>query len=157
MSPPLPLSSCLQGDGEPHTIHGFEVGIRASLASAEGKDGSSRVKISTVTNQTWTLPSHHGNSVASNDRYMAYVLEGRSGYVLRLIQQETNGRALLKGFTGAVVDVAFAHSNSNLLAAVDQGGNVYVWDLDTDVSKMEQAYPVKLLSRRSIMCLFLSP
>ena len=68
--------------------------------------------------------------MASNNKYLSYVLEGRNGYVLRLIQQETNNRALLKAFVGAVVDVAFWHANSNLLACVDQGGNVYVWDLD---------------------------
>ena len=50
--------------------------------------------------------------------------------MLRLIQPETGNRALLKGFVGAVVDVSFAHAHSNYLACVDQGGNVYVWDLD---------------------------
>lgn len=89
-----------------------------------------QVKISTVTNQIWGLPAHHGKIVASNNKYLSYVLEGRNGYVLRLIQQDTNNRALLKGFVGAIVDVAFCHANSNLLACVDQGGNLYIWDLD---------------------------
>ena len=31
---------------------------------------------------------------------------------------------------GGVLDVAFAHHGSNLLAAVDEGGNVYLWDLN---------------------------
>lgn len=88
------------------------------------------MKISTVTNQNWERPAHRGKIVASNSKYFSYVLEGRNGYVLRLIQQETNNRALLKGFVGAIVDVAFCHSKSNLLACVDQGGNLYIWDLD---------------------------
>ena len=88
------------------------------------------MKISTVTNQNWDLPTHHGKIVASNRKYLSYVLEGRNGYVLRLIQQETNSRVLLKGFVGAVVDVAFCHVDSNLLACIDQGGNLYIWDLD---------------------------
>lgn len=57
-------------------------------------------------------------------------MKSRSGYVLRLIEQGTNGRTLLKGFVGAIVDVAFCHANSNLLACVDEGGNLHVWDLD---------------------------
>ncbi len=88
------------------------------------------MKITTVTNQNWKFPDHHGRIVASNNKYLSYVLEGRNGYVLRLIQQETNTRSLLKGFVGAVVDVSFCHANSNLLACVDQGGNLYIWDLD---------------------------
>ena len=97
------------------------------------------MKISTVTNQIWECPTHHGKIVASNSQYLAYVLKSRSGYVLRLIQQGTNGRTLLKGFVGAIVDVAFCHATSNLLACVDEGGNLYVWDLDK--SKDEAKIP----------------
>ena len=89
-----------------------------------------QVKISTITNQNWNRPAHHGKIVASNSQYLSYVLEGRNGYVLRLIKQEGSGKALLKGFVGAVVDVAFCHAGSNLLACVDQGGNLYIWDFD---------------------------
>ena len=101
-----------------------------------------QVKITTITNQNWDLPNHHGNIVASNNRYLAYVLEGRSGYVIRLIQNESNNRVLLKGFVGAILDVSFAHANSNLLSCVDEGGNVHIWDLDRvkDFSNI-QAYP----------------
>lgn len=88
------------------------------------------MKISTITNQNWERPAHYGQIVASNNHYLSYVLEGRNGYVLRLLRQGTSGRALLKGFVGAVVDVAFCHANSNLLACIDQGGNLYLWDLD---------------------------
>ena len=68
--------------------------------------------------------------VASNRDYIAYVLEGRSGHVIRLIHQPTNNRTLLKGFTGAVLDVTFAPGASNLLACVDEGGNLFIWDLE---------------------------
>ena len=88
------------------------------------------MKISTISNQTWECPAHYGKIVASNNQYLSYVLETRNGYVLRLLRQGTNGRALLKGFVGAVVDVVFCHANSNLLACVDEGGNLYLWDLD---------------------------
>lgn len=89
-----------------------------------------QVKISTITNQSWDRPGHHGKIVASNDQYLSYALEGRNGYVLRLIRHVGDGRALFKGFVGAIVDVAFCHADSNLLACVDQGGNLYIWDLD---------------------------
>ena len=68
--------------------------------------------------------------VASNICYLAYVLEGRTGSVIRLIRRDNSFRALLKGFVGAVMDVAFCHSRSNLLACLDEGGNLHIWDLD---------------------------
>lgn len=100
------------------------------------------MKITTITNQSWEHPKHHGNIVASNNQYLAYVLEGRNGYVIRLIHNDSNNRVLLKGFVGAILEVSFAHAKSNLLACVDEGGNVHIWDLDR-VKKFEdtQVYP----------------
>ncbi len=105
-----------------------------------------QVQITTITNQNWQLPKSRGTIVASNDQYLAYVLEGKSGYVLRVLQPETSNRALLKGFVGGVLDVAFAHRGSSLLAAVDEGGNVYVWDLSR-VEEITKAptYPMTML------------
>jgi len=48
----------------------------------------------------------------------------------------------LKGFTGAITDVAFAHAESSYLAAIDQGGNLYVWKLEE--KGMEIKYPYHL-------------
>ena len=81
--------------------------------------------------------------IASNNHYLAYILESRSGHVVRIIQQKTKDRTLLKKFTGQVLDVSFAHANSNLLAVIDQGGNLYVYDLDIangDVTKIRYIY-----------------
>lgn len=77
--------------------------------------------------------------IASNKDYLAYVLESRTGYVVRIIQLKTKDRALLKKFTGKICDLSFLHFNSNILAIVDQAGSVHVYNLDTaqgDVSKI---------------------
>ena len=64
---------------------------------------------------------------------------GRNGYVIRIINQLNSNRGLLKGFTGAITDVSFAHANSDYLAAIDQGGNLYVWKLEE--KSVEVKYP----------------
>lgn len=66
-------------------------------------------------------------------------ITGRNGYVIRIIKQSNSNRGLLKGFTGAITDVAFAHAESSYLAAVDQGGNLFVWKLEE--KQMEIKYP----------------
>lgn len=121
----------LTGREIPHTLHGYNVSVHPSVKSEldSGAAGSSKVKINTITNQNWELPRGGGTIVASNSQFLAYVLEGKSGYVVRLIQPETSNRSLLKGFVGAVLDVSFAHSDSGLLGCVDEGGNVYLWNM----------------------------
>ena len=80
--------------------------------------------------------------ITSNAQYYAYAIAAKiSGYAIRILQRETKNRALLKGFVGQVVDLAFAHSGSNKLAAVDQAGNLYYYNLDSakgDVSLIDK-------------------
>ena len=61
---------------------------------------------------------------------------GRNGHVLRVLDQSNGNRGLLKDFVGSVVDVSFAHFTSNVLACVDQGGNVYVWQISENNNKL---------------------
>ena len=89
--------------------------------------------------QNWQASGYYGNMIASNNDFLAYVLESRSGFVVRLIQLKTKDWTLLKKFTGKICDLSFAHASSNVLGVVDQAGNLHVYDLDEahgDMSKM---------------------
>ena len=108
--------------------------------------------MSTITNQNWELAAHPGHIVASNSHYLAYAVEGLSGNVLRLIHRLTNSRTLLKGFTGSVLDVAFAPGSASLLACVDQGGNLFVWNLNKTDS-LSQAHRYYIYYTKFYVCL----
>ena len=58
---------------------------------------------------------------------------------MRLLDPETASRILIKGFEGMISELAFSHKDSNTLACVDEGGNVYVWVIQDDNGKLE--YP----------------
>lgn len=67
------------------------------------------------------------------------MLDSRTGYVIRLIHLSTKDRALIKKFTGKILDISFPHKSSNLLGAIDEGGNLYIYDIDKtggDLSKI---------------------
>lgn len=49
--------------------------------------------------------------------------------MIRVLSLGFAERSLLKGFTGAVTDLAFAHLDSSLLGCVDEAGNLMVWQL----------------------------
>lgn len=60
--------------------------------------------------------------------------------MIRVLSLGFAERSLLKGFTGAVTDLAFAHLDSSLLGCVDEAGNLMVWQLTCSESKI--LYPV---------------
>ena len=56
---------------------------------------------------------------------------GRVNCSVRVIsRQNSSDRVLLKGFSGFVTDLAFSHPTSSTLAAVDDMGNLMVWNLE---------------------------
>ncbi|KAL0168092.1 hypothetical protein M9458_036314, partial [Cirrhinus mrigala] len=56
--------------------------------------------------------------------------------MIRVLRLGSTERSLLKGFTGAVTDLAFAHLDSTLLGCVDEAGNMFIWQLTSSSSKI---------------------
>lgn len=56
--------------------------------------------------------------------------------MIRVLSVGFAERSLLKGFTGAVTDLAFAHLDSSLLGCVDEAGNLMVWQITCSGSKI---------------------
>lgn len=56
--------------------------------------------------------------------------------MIRVLSVGFAERSLLKGFTGAVTDLAFAHLDSSLLGCVDEAGNLMVWQLTCTGNKI---------------------
>lgn len=54
---------------------------------------------------------------------------GKGGGIVRVINRKTAERALIKGFMGQVLDVAFAHLNNIVLGAVDEHGNMLIYEV----------------------------
>lgn len=163
------VHSELRGDDNagPTSIFRFEVNVHASHSSSTSREGfspgSSKVTVGTITSHQFDFKFQYGSLVASTNHYLAYILEGmcvcvcsfhahtctlmfgascagRNGFVVRVVHQASGARGLLKDFTGAVVDLAFAHAGSNMLACVDQGGNIHVFRVTVEETSV--VYPV---------------
>ena len=65
---------------------------------------------------------------------------GKSGGIVRIINRKNAERALLKGFTGRVTDLSFAHHDHLIIAAVDEIGNFYVYEVE-DLEDGKILYP----------------
>lgn len=57
---------------------------------------------------------------------------GRSGGIVRLIQRQLAERALIKGYRGSVLDIAFASSDIHVLASLDDSGTLFVHRIELD-------------------------
>ncbi|XP_071959655.1 enhancer of mRNA-decapping protein 4-like [Antedon mediterranea] len=123
----------LTGDdtSDSYPVYGREVHIVSSDSSSidVNTPGSSKVKITPVVNYDWEHKYYIGNLIAVSSNYVAYVLKISSGYGVRILNRKTSTRSLIKGFVDVVSDLAFAHTNSNILACIDKLGNVTVYEL----------------------------
>lgn len=68
------------------------------------------------------------------------IFAGKSGGIVRVINSRSAERALLKDFTGRVIDIAFAHTDEVMLAAVDEVGNLFVYEIEENEDR-KLVYP----------------
>ncbi|GAB1597861.1 enhancer of mRNA-decapping protein 4-like isoform X3 [Argonauta hians] len=106
--------------------------ITSSLScNTDNQAGSNRVKTTTVVKFEWESRKYLGNLVAvhRNGVFVAYCLRGKSGANIRILNRKTADRTLLKDFCGRVTDLAFAFTDKILLAAIDEMGNLYIYQI----------------------------
>uniref|UniRef100_A0A452S547 Enhancer of mRNA-decapping protein 4 n=1 Tax=Ursus americanus TaxID=9643 RepID=A0A452S547_URSAM len=165
-----PPPSCLTGD-DSSTCIGIlakEVEIVASSDSSISSKarGSNKVKIQPVAKYDWEQKYYYGNLIAVSNSFLAYAIRAANNgsAMVRVISVSTSERTLLKGFTGSVADLAFAHLNSSQLACLDEAGNLFVWRLALVNGKIQEEILVHIQQpegtplnhfRRIIWCPFI--
>ncbi|KPP66397.1 enhancer of mRNA-decapping protein 4-like [Scleropages formosus] len=100
--------------------------------------GSNKVTIKPVAKYDWEHKYYYGSLIAVSNSYLAYAIRGAGSYMIRVLCQGTSERTLLKGFTGAVADLAFAHLDSSQLACLDEAGNLFIWQLGCHSGKIQE-------------------
>ncbi|KAM6123821.1 enhancer of mRNA-decapping protein 4 isoform 3-T3 [Phoenicopterus ruber ruber] len=162
---------CLSGDDSSTcvVISAKDVEIVASSDSSitsKARGSNKQVKIQPVARYDWEQKYYYGNLIAVSNSYLAYAIRAASNgsAMVRVLSVSTAERTLLKGFTGGVADLAFAHLNSNQLACLDEAGNLFVWRLAMDKDKIQEEILVNIkrpdntplnTSRRIIWCPFI--
>ncbi|XP_060892264.1 enhancer of mRNA-decapping protein 4 isoform X1 [Labrus mixtus] len=132
---------CLSGDDGstsiPITSNNVEIVASQDSAINSKARGSNKVKIQPVAKYDWEHKYYYGRLIAVSNSFVAYAIRGANNHaMIRVLSVGTAERSLLKGFTGAVTDLAFAHLDSSLLGCVDEAGNLMVWQLTCTGSKI---------------------
>ncbi|XP_043096643.1 enhancer of mRNA-decapping protein 4-like [Puntigrus tetrazona] len=160
---------CLSGDDGstcvPIRANNVEI-VSSRDSSIDSKArGSNKVKIQPVAKYDWEHKYYYGNLIAVSNSYLAYAIRGANNHsMIRVLRLGSTERSLLKGFTGAVTDLAFAHLDSTLLGCVDEAGNMFIWQLTSHSSKIQDEVIVHIRrpedtplnsNRRLIWCPFI--
>uniref|UniRef100_A0A8D3DLP9 Enhancer of mRNA-decapping protein 4 n=1 Tax=Scophthalmus maximus TaxID=52904 RepID=A0A8D3DLP9_SCOMX len=123
--------SCLSGDDGstciPITSNNVEIVASQDSSINSKARGSSKVKIQPVAKYDWEHKYYYGRLIAVSNSFVAYAIRGANNHaMIRVLSLGSAERSLLKGFTGAVTDLAFAHLDSSLLGCVDEAGNLMI-------------------------------
>ncbi|XP_060643783.2 enhancer of mRNA-decapping protein 4 [Anolis sagrei] len=141
---------CLSGDdsstGMVITAKDVEIVASSDSSITSKARGSNKVKIQPVARYDWEQKYYYGNLIAVSNAYLAYAIRGASNgsAMVRVLSVSTAERTLLKGFTGGVADLAFAHLNSNQLACLDEAGNLFVWRMAMENGKIQEEILVNI-------------
>ncbi|XP_023262993.1 enhancer of mRNA-decapping protein 4 isoform X1 [Seriola lalandi dorsalis] len=132
---------CLSGDDGstciPITSNNVEIVASQDSSINSKARGSNKVKIQPVAKFDWEHKYYYGRLIAVSNSFLAYAIRGANNHaMIRVLSLAFAERSLLKGFTGAVTDLAFAHLDSSLLGCVDEAGNLMVWQLTCTGNKI---------------------
>lgn len=112
-------------------VYGQEVDIFVTPFEKEDspRAGSNKVKIKNVVQHMWDQRYYYGNLVAvhQDGGFIAFSIKITGASAIRVMHNTSADRKLLKGFSGSVVDVAFAHSPEVIVAGVDDLGSLLVY------------------------------
>uniref|UniRef100_A0AAQ5X3L1 Enhancer of mRNA-decapping protein 4 n=1 Tax=Amphiprion ocellaris TaxID=80972 RepID=A0AAQ5X3L1_AMPOC len=141
----------------PITSNNVEV-VASQESSINSKArGSSKVKIQPVAKYDWEHRYYYGRLIAVSNSFLAYAIRGANNHaMIRVLSVDSAERSLLKGFTGAVTDLAFAHLDSSLkILYPDMKTNVWE-DIDQIVVHIRRPEDTPLNSHhRLIWCPFI--
>uniref|UniRef100_A0A3Q4BVN6 Enhancer of mRNA-decapping protein 4 n=1 Tax=Mola mola TaxID=94237 RepID=A0A3Q4BVN6_MOLML len=132
---------CLSGDDGsscvPITANNVEIVASQDSSINSKARGSNKVKIQPVAKYDWEHKYYYGRLIAVSKSFLAYAIRGANNHaMIRVLSVVFAERSLLKGFTGGITDLAFAHLDSSLLGCVDEAGNLMVWQLTCTGSKI---------------------
>uniref|UniRef100_A0A7N5ZUS8 Enhancer of mRNA-decapping protein 4 n=1 Tax=Anabas testudineus TaxID=64144 RepID=A0A7N5ZUS8_ANATE len=132
---------CLSGDDGstciPIISNNVEIVASQDSSINSKARGSNQVKIQPVAKYDWEHKYYYGRLIAVSNSFLAYAIRGANNHaMIRVLSLGFAERSLLKGFTGAVTDLAFAHLDSSLLGCVDEAGNLMVWQLTCSENKI---------------------
>lgn len=112
--------------------------VRVEVAATSHTSGSSAITTRNISNYSWDHHYLSGSLVAqhSSGNYVAYAIRApqKTSGMVRIINNKTGDRGLIRTIRGMVRDLAFAHiTNRIILAFTDQYGTLYVCEV-TDSS-----------------------
>lgn len=135
----------LQGNDTSNTYQIFakETDIIASKNSSQTRiNASNKIKVNKIVNYEWEQRYNQGNMIAvhKSGQYFAYAIRVDNNGKVKVFNKKLNDKVLLKSFKGRVMDLSFAHCDSEiLLGCVDETGCCQIFKISLDHESRIQA------------------
>lgn len=115
--------------------------------------GSSKVIIKNIVDYKWEVKNYPGHLIAAHidEKHFAYTIyvKGRGGAgaaegMVRVSNVETGLRSLIKGMTGEVLDLQFAHIETERILACIDLQSLHIYKIDTTPSSLVNSFLIKI-------------
>lgn len=116
--------------------------------------GSSKVIIKNIVDYKWEVKNYPGHLIAAHidEKHFAYAIygKGRSGAgaaegMIRVSNVESGLRSLIKGMAGEVLDLQFAHiETERILASIDVN-SLHIYKIDSTPSNLVNTFLIKIM------------
>ena len=121
--PPPPPAPTNAASG-PVAHHGQPLSGCAITHTLGGDLSSPQPPCTPITLYSTDFTYQHGNLIAVNENYISYAIKNGK---IRVLNQLSAARTLLRGHTGVITDLAFFSNSDNRLASVCANGILFVW------------------------------
>lgn len=93
--------------------------------------GSSKVKLKNIVNYKWEQKDYSGRliTVHLDGVHMAYRIKVNTQGMIRVVNLKNNERSLIKGMAGEILDLQFAHTESDIILGCIEETTLYVYKI----------------------------
>ncbi|XP_053988599.1 enhancer of mRNA-decapping protein 4 [Hylaeus volcanicus] len=127
------------GQEDQHSVELYSTEVTVIPSPGGHNHGSSKVKLKNIVDFMWEHNFYPGQLLAvhMSGKYLAYGIKvSNGGNMVRVVCQEYEQRALLRGMRAAIQDLAFAHVSTAILACVDLCGNLFIHTIESTISEL---------------------
>lgn len=144
----LPSSALKINDEKPC----FDIGGRSVnlyINPVRNDHGSSRVKLKNIVDYKWEVKNYAGRLIAVHmgRKFLAYSIKVNANGVVgmvRVVNTENGERTLIKGMTNEILDIQFAHIESQVILACIEETCLYVYRIEDEGGKIGTTFLLKI-------------
>lgn len=116
-------------------------------SSTKHNHGSSKVKLKNIVDYKWEQRKYPGRLIAvhNDGKHIAYAIKVNNQGMVRVVNNKHSQRTLIKGMINEILDIQFAHIDSQIILGCIEETALHVYKIDSSPDKMIWNILIKIL------------